>query len=141
MNILFIINLASSLFLVGLIWTVQCVHYPIFHLLEKDSFTDHIHFHKRSISFIVVPVMTTELITSGWLAWAANSNIIMHQIGFTLVVFVWIITFFVQVPLHNQLSTSRSSAAITKLVKSNWLRTALWTMKGILSLIILTRLI
>jgi hypothetical protein len=85
--------------------------------------------------------MTTELITSGWLAWAANSNIIMHQIGFTLVVFVWIITFFVQVPLHNQLSTSRSSAAITKLVKSNWLRTALWTMKGILSLIILTRLI
>jgi len=141
MNIVFIINLASSLFLTGLIWTIQCVHYPIFHRLEQSSFTEHIHFHKGAISLLVVPVMTIELGTSAWVAWSSQSYTILHQSGLIAVILIWLVTFFVQVPLHNKLSKVRSVDSINRLVASNWVRTILWSFKAILSLIILNGLL
>jgi len=137
MNIIFIINLASSLFLTGLIWTVQCVHYPIFHRLNQSNFTKHIHFHKRAISLLVVPIMTIELATSTWLAWSAQLYPLLHQIAFIVVILIWVVTFFLQVPLHNKLSETRQVDSINMLVRSNWLRTFLWSFKAILSLTIL----
>jgi len=137
MNILFTINLTSSLILTGLIWTIQCVHYPIFHRLDSTRFTDHIQFHKVSISLLVVPAMTVELGTSAWLAWSAPSHQFLHQVGFIAVVTIWLITFFIQVPIHNKLSQARNTDSINRLVTSNWIRTFLWSFKAILSLIIL----
>lgn len=137
MNLLLILNLASSLFLAGLIWTIQIVHYPIFHRLETDNFADHIHFHKGAISLLVVPVMTLELGTSAWLSWFASSNLIYHQAGFVIVLLIWLITFSVQVPIHSKLSLSRNVSAINRLIKTNWLRTFLWSVKAALTLTIL----
>lgn len=52
------------------------------------------------------------------LAWAAA----------ILVVVVWAATFFVSVPLHNQLGAGGYAAAtVAQLVRTNWLRTAAWT--------------
>lgn len=141
MNLIFIANLTSSLFLTGLIWTVQLVHYPIFHLLDKKNFTGHINFHKRAISALVIPAMSVELGTSIWLAWSASSYLFYHQAGLLTVILIWLITFFIQVPLHNQLSKARNDKAIDKLVKTNWLRTILWSVKTILTLLILNNLI
>lgn len=141
MNLLLILNLASSLFLAGLIWTIQIVHYPIFHRLETDNFADHIHFHKGAISLLVVPVMTIELGTSAWLAWFASSNLIYHQTGFVTVIIIWLITFFVQVPLHSRLSVARNEKAINHLVKTNWLRTILWSVKAALILTIVHKML
>lgn len=137
MNILFTINLASSLFLTGLIWTIQRVHYPIFHRLGEQDFTNHIEFHKWAISLIVVPVMIIEIVTSAWLAWSAPFYQHLHQIGFVLVALIWIITFFIQVPIHNRLSQTHNADVINRLVKTNWLRTTLWSLKSLLSLILL----
>jgi len=141
MNIVFTINFASSLFLTGLIWTIQCLHYPIFHRLDQSNFTKHIHFHKSAISPLVIPVMTIELATSAWLAWAAETYPFLHQIGFIMVVLIWLVTFFIQVPLHNKLSQARSVDSINRLVTSNWIRTFLWSLKAILSLTILNGLL
>ena len=41
----------------GLIWTIQLVHYPFFHRLEKENFNEHMDEHRKKISFIVLPVM------------------------------------------------------------------------------------
>jgi len=137
MNIFFTINLASSLFLTGLIWTIQCVHYPIFYRLDKKNFTSHIFFHKKAISLLVVPAMITELASSAWLSWTATSDLFLHQAGLITVILIWLTTFFVQVPIHNKLSEVRNTDSIRRLVSSNWLRTFLWSFKAILSLIIL----
>lgn len=141
LNLLFTINLASSLFLTGLIWTIQCVHYPIFYRLDLTKFTEHISFHKSAISILVVPAMTIELGTSGWLAWSAPSYLFYHQAGLVTVILIWLITFFVQVPLHEKLSLSRNEKIINRLVKTNWLRTALWSFKTFIALTILNKLL
>jgi hypothetical protein len=113
----------------------------MFHRLESSNFTEHINFHKGAISMLVVPVMTLELVSSVWLAWTAPSHLIYHQAGFVLVALIWLITFFVQVPLHSQLLHGRSEKAINRLVKTNWFRTILWSIKAMMSIIVLYHLL
>jgi hypothetical protein len=45
---------------------------------------------------------------------------------------LWVTTALRQVPLHRQLTTAPTTAAIRRLVNSNWFRTAGWTLRGIL---------
>lgn len=127
------INLFSSLFLCGLIWTIQLVHYPLFKRLERDNFQSHIHFHGLRISLIVIPVMTAELITSTWLTWISDSEQLIHGIGLIMVLMIWVITFTVQVPLHSQLGKGFDPDSIQKLIRSNWIRTVLWSAKALLT--------
>jgi len=123
-------HLIFSWALFGLIWVIQLVHYPTFpYIAEKDFLAFHQH-HTTSITIIVMPLMLAELALSGYLA--------MHQkwelpflIPFILVLLIWASTFFIQIPLHNQLGSGKDLNAIQKLVNSNWIRTVLWTAKAI----------
>lgn len=136
-----ILNLFSSFFLCGLIWTVQLVHYPMFHSLEKESFVSHMNLHKSRISLIVVPVMLAELGSSAWLALFADSIRGYHIAGFIIILLIWIVTFLMQVPQHNRLSDGKDEEVIRKLVSGNWIRTALWSAKSILGILILLELL
>ena len=64
MDFLFFLNVISAFLLTGVIWTIQLVHYPSFHFIDKLSFTNFHNFHERRISIIVMPLMLIELITS-----------------------------------------------------------------------------
>ena len=64
MDLLFFLNVISAFLLTGVIWTIQIVHYPSFHYIDKLSFTNFHHFHERRISIIVMPLMLIELTTS-----------------------------------------------------------------------------
>jgi hypothetical protein len=52
-----------------------------------------------------------------------------NSILFGLVFFIWISTYFVQVPIHNLLSHKKDRDLIAKLVQTNWIRTMLWSFK------------
>lgn len=115
-------------FLTGLIWTIQLVHYPSFKYADQDNFTDYMTFHQMRISIIVIPIMLLELtlgtillflIPQGW-TW----------INFVLLIGIWLSTFFLSVPKHNQLSQSFSPSTISQLVITNWPRTVLWTLRS-----------
>ena len=58
-----------------------------------------------------------------------------------LVVLVWAVTFFVQVPQHNALTSGFSTDKINHLVAGNWWRTWLWTIRMLLVLAWLSRFI
>lgn len=137
MSILFLINLAASLFMCGLIWLVQLVHYPLFHRLEKTDYPAHQAFHRTRISWIVLPVMLAELGTSAWLVWGPFPLAAWHAAGLSLVIAAWLSTFFLQVPQHEIIASGYEKKAVQKLISSNWIRTILWSTKSILSLITL----
>ena len=140
-ELILILNLTATFMLCGLIWTVQLVHYPSFHFFEKADFETHMASHKFRISFIVVPLMLMELITSAILGFYADSLIFLHQVGFVIVVAIWLITFLVQVPLHNSISSGYRENSVTKLVRTNSVRTVLWSLKSLLGIYILWVLI
>lgn len=131
MDFLFFLNVISAFLLTGVIWTIQIVHYPSFHYIDKLSFVNFHQFHERRISIIVMPLMILELISSVALYFNDMSN---HTFLLNLIIvgLIWCSTFFIQVPIHNILSQKKDNRMIKKLVNTNWIRTFLWSMRMLL---------
>ena len=132
--VLTIANLFATLFMTGLIWFVQIVHYPLFAKVGDSNFPDYERAHAQRTTSVVFPVMTTELGTAFGLVWFHWENgppwLWITLLG--LAGFIWIITLFVSVPLHGDLSASFQAAPHRKLVRSNWLRTIGWSARSII---------
>jgi len=124
------LNLIISWLLVGLIWVIQLVHYPTFDFISTDNFLAFHQHHTRSITFIVMPLMLGELGLAFYLAQQQKWTLIW-LIPLSLVLLIWLSTFLIQVPLHNQLGIGKDSTVIKRLVQTNWIRTILWTLKAI----------
>ena len=127
-----LVQLGTTLPLVGLIWFVQIVAYPLFARVGADAFPAYHEAHSRLITFVVAPLMVLEL--AGALAGAMTVDPAMPRgaawLGAALAVAVWLITFFVSVPQHGVLAHGFDVRAHDMLVATNWLRTAAWTLRG-----------
>jgi uncharacterized membrane protein len=132
------INLTTSLYMTGLIWFVQIVHYPLFAQIPIESFKEYEQRHQTLTSFVVAPVMLAELAASIAILAAAPTNR-LFWITSALTALVWLSTLLIQMPLHAQLSQTHSLEAIHKLVNTNWLRTVAWSLRSLLLLYSLTR--
>ncbi len=127
----------SCLFMTGLIWLVQIVHYPAFAYTDEARFTVFHGFHSRRITWIVFPVMTFELITAGVLFFQHRD--LFWTLNGAGVALLWASTAFLSVPLHNQLALGTSAKVIEKLVRTNWPRTLLWSARAVALYWILTK--
>lgn len=125
-----LLNIFSTFFMCGVIWMVQIVHYPFFLRTDQTHFTEHIRFHGFRISFIVLPVMTAELISSLLLTLYSPDFQTLHLIGLIMVLLIWVSTFLLQVPQHTELVVNFDEKAIQKLIHTNWIRTILWSVKS-----------
>lgn len=137
LNLIFLINLFTSVFMTGLIWLVQLVYYPAFQFADQGNFKAFHRFHNRRISLIVVPVMIIELVTSGVLWWNYGP-LSAHGVGFYLVILIWISTAAFSVPNHAKLASGKDEKVIRSLVHTNWFRTILWSVKSLLTLWLLS---
>jgi hypothetical protein len=54
--------------------------------------------------------------------------------GVALLAIIWAMTLLVHVPQHGRLATAFDSETITFLVRTNWVRTWAWTLRGLLAL-------
>lgn len=131
-----LVQFATTMAMVGLIWFVQIVHYPLFSQVGVDHFLGYERLHRRNTSYVVMPIMLMELLSSTFLLFDHPSSIPLAatMFGLLLLVVIWGSTFSIQVPLHNRLSENYDPTAHRRLVTSNWLRTAGWSLRGILVL-------
>jgi len=138
-----LLHVAATLAMVGLIWFVQIVHYPLFSQVGRESFCRYEMDHQRLVMWIVAPGMLTELATAVALLWLRPAGIASPSIwlGILLVASIWIVTYSVQVPQHASLAMSYDSEIQRKLVKGNWIRTAAWSARGLLVLWMLCQVI
>lgn len=129
-----LLHAAATLFMTGLIWFVQIVHYPLFNGVGPERFTSYELRHSNLTTFVVVVPMLLELVTAVALVWQRSEGIALWQlwIGLGLVGVIWLSTAFLQVPQHNVLSQGFNESAYQTLVLSNWLRTLAWTARSIL---------
>ncbi|MCH9633291.1 MAG: hypothetical protein S4CHLAM7_00140 [Chlamydiae bacterium] len=128
---LFSLHLLASLYMLGIIWFVQIVHYPMFTFLNNDSPLDPHKFHSKRTSYLVVPAMIIELGTVIWLLFRPYPNLFTVIILLLMTLAPLITTFVLQVPVHKKLGQEMNQSMINKLTHSNWLRTWLWTIKAI----------
>jgi hypothetical protein len=136
-------NVVSTLFLVGLIWMVQVVHYPLFDDVGEQNYVSYQQRHQTNITYIVGPMMLIELVTAIMLAFypveGINKPLIYAGIG--LVVMIWLSTALIQVPYHERLVKGFDLAAYKWLVNSNWIRTIAWTARGAIVTWMLVRIL
>ena len=133
-----LVQAATTWFLVGLIWMVQVVHYPLFSDVGKQHYEVYQQKHQERITWIVGPTMVLELLLAmaliSFRPEQGDVNLILAWVGLALVVSVWLTTAFVSVPCHSRLSVGFDESAHQWLVGSNWLRTFGWTAKGLIAL-------
>jgi hypothetical protein len=137
---IFLLNLAATGMMVGIIWFVQMVHYPLFARAGVHGFGWYASAHVRWTGWVVAPPMLVEAVTGmlrlRWLpagipplaAWAGLGGVIL----------LWASTFMVQVPYHTALARGWNPSIHRRLMATNWIRTLLWTARGVLLLWMLT---
>lgn len=127
------ISFISGLFMTGLIWFVQVVHYPLFSLIDASSFKEFHQEHTKKTTWVVAAPMMIELVSSGLAIFfiSDNENTIPIM-SFLMVFLIFLSTALVQVPLHSRLGVKKNFEIIRKLVLTNWVRTFLWTSKTLL---------
>ena len=129
-------HLASTLAMVGLIWFVQVVHYPLMARVGAAEFCPYERHHQRRTTAVVAPLMLTEAGTAVLLLWIRPSPVPFTPCltGLVILAVVWLSTYLWQVPIHRQLALEYSPSSIRRLVRSNWLRTAAWSARGVIVL-------
>lgn len=140
-TVLLLAHAAATWAMVGLIWFVQVVHYPLFAAVGTAESRDYARLHQRRTTFVVGPPMLVELATAAWIAWRLPAGVspALAWSGLALVAVVWASTHRLQVPEHARLLAGRDDAVIRRLVRGNWLRTAAWTARGAIALAMLLR--
>jgi hypothetical protein len=135
-NLIFLAHAGSTLYLVGVIWIVQVLHYPLLENVGADGYAKYHNRHMTRITPVVAPAMILELLTAIYLVFIAFEpvNAFYFWCGLALILIIWISTFLVQVPLHEKLGASFNADAQRRLVSTNWIRTAAWTLRGALVL-------
>jgi len=129
----------ASLALVGLIWCIQVVHYPLFAAVGRAEFPRYEADHARLITLVVGPLMLAELAAALWIAVVRPAGVPgwMVWVGLGLVAAIWLSTAAIQVPCHAKLAAGFDAEAHARLVSSNWIRTVAWTARGVLALAML----
>ena len=132
--LIFVGNVVSTYCLVGLIWTIQVVHYPSFQYADETTFREMESFHQTRISLLVMPLMLLEIGTGLLLLWSRPDFFFgwAAMLSVLLIGVVWASTFALQVPLHGKLSEGMDTLVIQRLVTTNWIRTIAWTGRGVL---------
>ena len=138
-QLLLLIHAAATWFMVGLIWFVQVVHYPLLARLPATERGTLANLHANLTSLVVAPMMLVEIASAALIAVIATHHGIRLSLawaGIALIIALWLSTFLVQVPLHAKLQ-SGSDTAGASLVMTNWVRTFAWSARGIIAAILL----
>ena len=139
-QLVILIQAASTWAMVGLIWFVQVVHYPLMGQVGAEYFQDYELKHQQLTTWVVAPLMLLVIGTAFWLCYARPATLApwIAYTGAALLLVIWASTFLVQVPTHEALSAQFSSEQHALLVKTNWLRTVAWSARGVLVLMMLS---
>ena len=124
-------NLAGTALMVGFIWTIQLLTYPMMAAVPAEGFVAYELMHRNRVTALLAVLAPAEIIATagvvvfvddvpGWLA-----------IGAAVLLFaLWLSTLLFYAPLHMRLSTGFDAVVHRRLVRTNWIRTVAWTARG-----------
>jgi hypothetical protein len=143
METILVVHAAATLFLTGLIWFVQVVHYPLFEKVGRDAFVEYERLHAAWTARVAAPAMVAEGICAvAIVVKAGDAAPILPflsapepdrgwaMVGLGLLGVIWLSTFLLQVPCHRRLARGFDAGTARRLVRTNWIRTGAWTARA-----------
>jgi len=128
---LLVVHAATTLFMVGVIWFVQIVHYPLFSRVGGAAFAGYERDHVRRTGRVVALPMLLELATAIAAVWVLEDA--LTWAGLALLAVVWASTGLWQVPAHRRLEDGFDTLIHRRLVCTNWVRTVAWSARGVMA--------
>jgi hypothetical protein len=132
---------ASTVFLAGVIWTIQVVHYPMFARLGPAGFPAAMADHGRRITGVIVGPWALQGATTVWLLARPPVGVpsVLVWTAAVLAALPLVVTLAASIPAHRQLGSGFDAAAHARLLATNWLRTVAWTAHAGVAVAILLR--
>lgn len=128
-----LLNVVSTWTMVGVIWFVQIVHYPLLSVVPVESAANVAAEHQRRTGWVVMAPMAVEGVTTLLLLAMVPSGVawfVPWLAGVPLAVALGA-TVLLSVPRHARMATSPDAQVGRELVSTNWVRTVAWTARGI----------
>ncbi|CAA9474314.1 MAG: hypothetical protein-transmembrane region and signal peptide prediction [uncultured Solirubrobacteraceae bacterium] len=126
---LLLLNAAAVLFMTGVIWFVQLVHYPLFGKVGAEAWPTYHREHSRRTTWVVIAPMSVDLLTSLALVVIAPAGVspVLIAGGALAAVVTWAATGLLAVPAHRDLGDGWQAGIGRRLTGANWVRTTAWS--------------
>jgi hypothetical protein len=133
---LIVIHAAATMFMVGLIWTIHYVHYPLFAYVGESTYSSFQAAHVERIGkLLFVPWLTEGITLIGVLALAflGGHKVLRVQafINGAAMAVVLVISGFWSAPAHAKLADGFDKSIHDQLMTVNLIRAIAWTVCGI----------
>lgn len=122
------LGLASTLYMTGIVWFAQVVHYPLIGHKSDESFCDFAREYQRRTLWVVTPGLAAEIASASLLVLLFPQP--PSWIGLLLLIAIWMMTLCFQIPQHLALKRGYCAQTHQRLIKGNLIRSLLWTVRS-----------
>ena len=139
----FIVTLGLTLYMSGMIWSMQMLEYPLFALVGPKEFPTYHRRHNRALPIFVILPSLAALVSAIVLIFTRPARLPLWSTIVVAVIdlLVVVVTVAREAPLHAKLDRDGySETVIRQLVRGNWIRTILWTANALLLLALTVQL-
>ena len=136
--IAFMLTLGLTLYMSGMIWSMQILEYPLFALVGPEEFPAYHRRHNRGLPLLVILPSIAAFASAAVVIFTRPARLPLwaSRVVAVLDLCIIIATVVREAPLHAQLDREGSQAPlIRQLVQGNWIRTGLWTANALFLLV------
>ncbi len=126
------LGLGCALYLTGVVWFAQLVHYPLLDRGNSADFPAFAHAYQRRTLWVVTPGLIGEIASAVLLMWLWPSP--QSFAGLAALTAVWVSTGFWVIPAHLKLKRGYDRQVHQCLVRRNLPRALLWTLRSLVML-------
>jgi hypothetical protein len=138
MNGWLVANLAGTALMMGFIWTIQVLTYPMMSAIPLEGFVAFELMHRNRVTAVLAVLAPLEIVAAAGVAAFVDEVPSWLSIGSgALLVAIWVSTLVYYAPLHMRLSTGFDPVVHRRLVRTNWVRTAAWTARGAAAIVMI----
>lgn len=134
-HVLVVVQFAATLFMTGLIWYAQVVHYPLFGKVPAEAFPPYQQSNLGRTAALVIPPMLVELGAGAALLWWRPAAVPAWSAlaGAALLGVIWLSTALLLAPAHGRIATAFDPRTHRLILATNWIRTLSWTVRAALA--------
>jgi len=139
MDAVLLVHAAATWMMVGVIWFVQVVHYPLLAVVPVESASAVALDHQRRTGWVVAAPMAAEGVTMLWLLASSPATITwwLPWLGAVLLAVALGATVLLSVPRHARMAAAPDASVGRELVLTNWPRTIAWSARGAICAVML----
>ena len=123
------LGLVCTLYMTGVVWFAQLVHYPLLDRGDPAQFTPFARAYRRRTLWVVTPALAGEVGTAILLMWLWPS--LQSAAGLVTLTAVWVSTVFWVIPAHLKLRLGYDRDVHRSLLRRNLPRSLLWTLRSV----------